>query len=93
MRGGALFKGKKGRGDFRRILIDFIKVANNIVVINDLPHSNPFIEEMVIQMAQLINYIECHRWYSTISPAPSGSLTTFEHCKSAFRLNHFCNLA
>ena len=67
MRGGALFNGKEGRGDFRRILIDFIKVANNVVVVNDLPHSNPLIEEMVIQMRQLINHIECRRWYSNFS--------------------------
>ena len=39
---------KEGRGDFRRILIDFIKVANNVVIVNNLPHSNPFIKEMVI---------------------------------------------
>ena len=37
VRGGALFKGKEGRGDFRRFLIDFIKVAKNIVVIQKLP--------------------------------------------------------
>ena len=37
VRGGALFKGKEGRGDFRRILIDFIKVAKNIVIIHQLP--------------------------------------------------------
>ena len=43
MRGGALFNGKEGRGDFRRILIDFIKVANNKKIVNDLPHSNPFV--------------------------------------------------
>ena len=71
MRGGALFKGKKGRGDFRRILIDFIKVANNVVIVNDLPHSNPFVKEMVIQMRQLINHIKCCRWHSNI-PCPIG---------------------
>ena len=37
VRGGALFKGKEGRGDFRRFLIDFIKVAKNIVIIHELP--------------------------------------------------------
>ena len=52
-------------------MIDFIKVANNVVVVNDLPHSNPFIKEMVIQMCQLINHIECRRWYSNI-PCPIG---------------------
>jgi hypothetical protein len=36
VRGGALFKGKEGRGDFRRFLIDFIKVAKNIVIIHQL---------------------------------------------------------
>ena len=34
----ARFIKKEGRGDFRRFLIDFIKVANNVVVVNDLPH-------------------------------------------------------
>ena len=62
---------KRDGGDFRRILIDFIKVANNVVVVNDLPHSNPFIKEMVIQMRQLINNIKCRRWYSNI-PCPIG---------------------
>ena len=46
MRGGAPFG--KGDGGIRRFLIDFIKVANYKKIVNDLPHSNPFIKEMVI---------------------------------------------
>ena len=40
MRGGAPFG--KGDGGIRKIIIHYI------VVINDLPHSNPFILEMMI---------------------------------------------
>lgn len=65
MRGGAPFG--KGDGGIRRFLIDFIKVANYKKIVNDLPHSNPFIKEMVIQMRQLINHIESRRWYSNFS--------------------------
>ena len=53
--------------DFRRILIDFIKVANYKEIVNDLPHSNPFIKEMVIKMRQLINHIESQGWHSNLS--------------------------
>ena len=35
--GGASLKGKGGRVGFRKILIDFIKVAKNIVIIHQLP--------------------------------------------------------
>ena len=35
--GGASLKGKGGRVGFRRFLIDFIKVAKNIVIIQQLP--------------------------------------------------------
>ena len=35
--GGASLKGKGGRVGFRRFLIDFIKVAKNIVIIHQLP--------------------------------------------------------
>lgn len=65
MRGGAPFG--KGDGGIRRFLIDFIKVANYKKIVNDLPYSNPFIKEMVIQMRQLINHIESRRWYSNFS--------------------------
>ena len=35
--GGASLKGKGGLVGFRRFLIDFIKVAKNIVIIHQLP--------------------------------------------------------
>jgi len=59
VRGGAPFG--KGDGGIRKIIIHYIGV------INDLPRSNPFIKEMVIQMRQLINHIESRRWYSNFS--------------------------
>ena len=36
-----------------------------------MPHSNPFIKEMMTKMCQLINHIECRRWYCNI-PSPIG---------------------
>ena len=66
----ACFIKKEGRGDFRRFIIQkyiFWEIIDYKKIINDLPHSNPFIKEMVIQMRQLVNHIECHRWYSDIS--------------------------
>ena len=55
-------KSKEGRGDFRRFLIDFIKVAKNIVVIKKLPQPNPLIHQMSIDMSQLEDEIEFHSW-------------------------------
>ena len=65
---------RKIDGVIRKISIQkyiFREIIDYKEIVNDLPHSNPFIEEMVIQMRQLINHIECRRWYSNI-PCPIG---------------------
>ena len=51
---------KEGRGDFRRFLIDFIKVAKNIVVIKQLPQPNPLIHQMREDISHLEDEIEFH---------------------------------
>ena len=63
---------RKIDGVIRKIIIQkyiFREIIDYKKIINDLPHSNPFIKEMVIQMCQLINHIECRRWYSDVSNA------------------------
>ena len=65
---------RKIDGVIRKIIIQkyiFREIIDYKKIVNDLPHSNPFIKEMVIKMRQLINHIKCCRWYSNI-PCPIG---------------------
>ena len=52
---------RKIDGVIRKIIIQkyiFREIIDYKKIVNDLPHSNPFIKEMMIKMRQLINHID-----------------------------------